>query len=199
MVTWGLCSHGSATSSCEWFSACEVGIICRTPEGTAPSGDPAISRRRRSGLQGLEESQQRVGRAVAAGRGVPWCGPVEGPFFSAQGRRGHKLGSSPRSRARAKARHRRVYAAFQELHRTGMAQCMCRHFLSSRVGHDRLAAAGRSATRRSRASQLIGVPRRVGNSEAAGEPAISASHVLSTPVVPAVSGVTRCFRPLPSS
>jgi sec-independent protein translocase protein TatA len=60
------------------------------------------------------------------------------------------------------------------------------------------AAAVCLATSQATASGLSGPPRRVGNSGSSGPPRRSRSHSRRTATVSLVSGVHRCFRPLPS-
>ena len=69
-------------------------------------------------------------------------------------------------------------------------------FFSARVGQTRAAVAVCLVSRRSRASRLSAVPRRVGNSGSVGSPARSASQARRTATVAAVSGVIRCFAAL---
>ena len=70
-------------------------------------------------------------------------------------------------------------------------------FFSSSAGHVFVAIAVYLAMRRSRASRLSGVPRRVMNSGSAGSPPRSSSQPRRTVTVAGVSGVMRCFLPFP--
>ena len=147
--------------------------------------------------EGFQERDELVGRPVSAGGGRGRCGPVERLLFEFEiGFEINPCGgdvfvSKPQSDDGG------VDAGMEQSHGGGVAKHV-RCDVFARQGRARRGGGGAwTATRWARASRLSGPPRLVTNSGLSGPPPVSFVHMRRTPLVPAVNGVMRCFRPLP--